>query len=380
MTIQYDFQTVLPLINNILNVKFPAMIRGRHGVGKSEVAYAIGRERNLPVVEIRASQLADVGDLVGLPIINDSADFTKFCPAERLWTACNKPVLLFLDEVDRGGDDITQAFMELTDSRKIAGQFLHPETLIVAATNGGDREGADQYSVRDFDPAVMDRWVCYDVEPSVQDWVSWAVDGNMNKILVEFVQKNTSASGDCVFLEVKSDFQPNKVYPSRRSWKRLNDCLETANLLNKDNFDIAMIHNLAVGFVGVESAVGLMSFLENYKFEMTVDDLLLGSKTPEFDKWDAVDHTRYTSQITSLEWFRDWAKTDPSEADINKVVKRIGAWLGSETFPSDNGVPFFKHAAREFPKFGKILHKSPEVSGLVRKMLMGKMEAEKGQN
>ena len=378
MAIQYDFQTVLPLLNAILDVKLPAMIRGRHGVGKSEVAYSIGRERNLPVVEIRASQLADVGDLVGLPIVSDSADYTKFCPAERLWLACNKPVLLFLDEVDRGTDDITQAFMELTDSRKIAGQHLHPDTLIIAATNGGDRADAQQYSVRDFDPAVMDRWVCYDIDPSVQDWINWAVDGNMNKALVEFVQKNTSASGECVFLENKAEFEPNKVYPSRRSWKRLNDCLESANLLKKDNFDIPMIHNLAVGFVGGESAVGLMSFLENYKFEMTVDELLLGNDKIDFNQWDVVDHTRYTSQITSLGWFEDWAKTNPSESEMKKAVSRISEWLASETFPADNGVEFFKHATRSFPKFGLMLHADKVTQNLVRQMLTGLQEAKQG--
>ena len=367
MTIQFDFASVAPLINNILNVKLPVMIRGRHGVGKSEVAYMIGRERSLPVVEIRASQLADVGDLVGLPIISETSDFTKFCPAERLWLACNKPVLLFLDEVDRGTDDITQAFMELTDSRKIAGQHLHPETLIIAATNGGDREGSDQYSVRDFDPAVMDRWVCYDVEPTVQDWMNWALDGNIHKMILEFIQKNTSASGECVFLENKGDFQPNKIYPSRRSWKRLNDCLHNAELLSKDTFDISMIHNLAVGFVGVEAAVGLMSFLENYKFEMSIDELMLGKKTPDFDKWDVVDHTRYTSQITSLNWFEDWAKTNPSEKEQEKVVKRISEWVGSESFPADNSVEFFKIATKSFPKFGMKLHKA--VAPILRHML-----------
>jgi hypothetical protein len=367
MGIQFDFNSVLPLINNILNVKLPVMIRGRHGVGKSEVAYMIGRERNLPVVEIRASQLADVGDLVGLPVISESSDFTKFCPAERLWLACNKPTLLFLDEVDRGTDDITQAFMELTDSRKIAGQHLHPETLIIAATNGGDREGSDQYSVRDFDPAVMDRWVCFDVEPSVQDWMNWAGEGNINKMILEFVSKNTSASGECVYLENKGDFQPNKIYPSRRSWKRLNDCLETANLMQKETFDIAMIHNLACGFVGVESAVAFMGFLENYEFDMSIDDLLLGKETPNFEEWDAVGHTRFTSQITSLDWFAEWAKTNPSEKDQNKVAKRIGEWVGSSTFPSDNSVPFFKSITRAFPKFGMKVHKT--MKGELRDML-----------
>jgi hypothetical protein len=366
MTIQFDFDSVLPLVNNILDVKFPVMIRGRHGVGKSEIAYMIGKERNLPVVEIRASQLADVGDLVGLPIVSEASEFTKFCPAERLWIACDRPVLLFLDEVDRGTDDITQAFMELTDSRKIAGQYLHPETLIIAATNGGDREGSDQYSVRDFDPAVMDRWVCYDVEPSVVDWINWAVDGNVHKMVVEFVQKNTSASGECVFLENKGDFQPNKVYPSRRSWKRFNDCLEASNLMQKDNFDISVIHNLGVGFVGVEAAVGFMAFLENYKFDVSLDDILLGKKVPNFSKWDVVDHTRYTSQAVSLGWFEDWMATDPNDKELLRVAKRVGKWVQSETFPADNAVPFFKDITRVVRS--TIFHK--EIGGLIRQLLV----------
>lgn len=356
MTVQFDFTSALPLINSILDVKLPVMIRGRHGVGKSEVAYMIGRERNLPVVEIRASQLADVGDLVGLPIVSETSEYTKFSPTERLWIACDRPVLLFLDEVDRGTDDITQAFMELTDSRKIAGQHLHPETLIIAATNGGDREGADQYSVRDFDPAVMDRWVCYDVEPSVQDWIQWATDGNINKMITEFVQKNTSTSGVCVFLENLGDFQPNKVYPSRRSWKRFNDCLETAGLMSKDSFDISVIHNLGVGFLGVEAAVGFMSFLENYKFDVSLDDILLGKELPDFNAWDAVDHTRYTSQAVSLDWFSEWSGSNPGEKEVTRVAKRVAKWINSDTFPADNSVVFFKEIATK-TNYGREFHK-----------------------
>ncbi len=356
MTVQFDFTSVLPLINSILDVKLPVMIRGRHGVGKSEVAYMIGRERDLPVVEIRASQLADVGDLVGLPLISETSEYTKFSPSERLWIACDRPVLLFLDEVDRGTDDITQAFMELTDSRKIAGQYLHPETLIIAATNGGDREGADQYSVRDFDPAVMDRWVCFDVEPTVQDWIQWATDGNINKMITEFVQKNTTTAGVCPFLENLGDFQPNKVYPSRRSWKRFNDCLEAAGLMKKDSFDISVIHNLGVGFIGVEASVGFMSFLENYKFDVSLDDILLGKKAPDFNSWDAVDHTRYTSQAVSLGWFSDWSNTNPDEKEVTRVAKRVAEWMTSDTFPADNSVTFFKEIAMK-TKFGKEFHK-----------------------
>ena len=52
-----DFATFTTVAPHILNSKLPVLIRGRHGVGKSEVVYQIASERNLPVVERRAQNL-----------------------------------------------------------------------------------------------------------------------------------------------------------------------------------------------------------------------------------------------------------------------------------------------------------------------------------
>ena len=93
-----DFATFLNVAPHILNSKLPVLIRGRHGVGKSEVVYQIAATRDLPVVERRASQMTE-GDLLGLPKVEDG--ITKWLAPEWLDTACTKPVVLFLDEVDR---------------------------------------------------------------------------------------------------------------------------------------------------------------------------------------------------------------------------------------------------------------------------------------
>ena len=65
-----DFATFLTTAPHILNTKLPILIRGRHGVGKSQVVYQIADDCGLPVVERRASQMTE-GDLLGLP---DTAD------------------------------------------------------------------------------------------------------------------------------------------------------------------------------------------------------------------------------------------------------------------------------------------------------------------
>ena len=62
-------------------------------------------------------------------------------------------------------------------------------------------------------------------------------------------------------LEHSDDFEPNKVYPSRRSWVRFARTTETLGLFAEDgNRDLLL--NLATGFVGPELEVGEMLGLE----------------------------------------------------------------------------------------------------------------------
>ena len=93
-----DFKTFLQIVPHITNVRKPVLLRGRHGVGKSEVVYQFASTVGLPVVERRASQMTE-GDLLGLPKLDDNV--TAWCAPDWLAHACNEPVVLFLDEVDR---------------------------------------------------------------------------------------------------------------------------------------------------------------------------------------------------------------------------------------------------------------------------------------
>ena len=97
------------------------------------------------------------------------------------------PVALFLDEVDRATIEVRQGIFELTDSRKLNGHILHPDTLIFAAVNGG--EHGDQYQVGEMDPAELDRWTVFDVEPTAEDWLAYAKD-KVDGIIWDFINQN----------------------------------------------------------------------------------------------------------------------------------------------------------------------------------------------
>ena len=274
---------------HVLRVKKPILIRGRHGIGKSEVVYQIAAALGLPVVERRCSQMTE-GDLLGLPAANvveiGGKRATTWDAPDWLLTACAKPCLVFLDEVDRGTLEVRQGIFELTDSRKIAGVTLHPDTVIVGAVNGGEH-GA-QYQVGEMDPAELDRWTVFDLAPTVEDWLAWAKT-NVDGLVWDFINQNRP------HLEHGGDFEPNKKYPSRRSWKRLNDCL-VAGMLTDKKF-APVVYNLACGFVGFEAASSLQKFMKDYERQVTVEDILDAGKIERTKDFTVVDHAALVEKI-----------------------------------------------------------------------------------
>ena len=280
---QLDFNTFFRIAKPILDNKFPLLLRGRHGIGKSQVVYQIAAERGLPVIERRASQMTE-GDLVGLPVV--SGDSTKWNPPDWFKMSCNNAVLLFLDEVDRAVIEVRQGIFELTDSRKLNGHVLHPDTIIVAAVNGG--ESGSQYQVGEMDPAELDRWTTFDLSPTAEDWLTWAKD-NTSQFVYDFINLNRE------HLEHKGDFEPNKVYPSRRSWKRCNDVLVNADMFSENN--MRDIRNIAVGFVGYEAAIALHDFVEKYDRQVTPEDVIVNGKVEKTKNFGIIEHCAMIDKI-----------------------------------------------------------------------------------
>ena len=286
-----DFKTFIDVVPHVCAVRKPVLLRGRQGGGKSQVVSQLAETRGLPVVERRASQMTE-GDLVGLPSVDGGG--TSFNPPNWFLTACNEAVALFLDEVDRATPEVRQGLFELTDSRKINGWHLHPETRILAAVNGG--EHGSQYQVGEMDPAELDRWTVFDVEPTVEDWLGWAKDGTVHEVIWDFINQNHN------HLEHSDDFEPNKVYPSRRSWDRLSECLSGAGLLEEGG-DIATLYNLTNAFVGFEAAVSFRDFVEQYERQVTVEDVLDKGKIAKTSDFGINEHSALVEKMEAVKVF-----------------------------------------------------------------------------
>ena len=345
-----DFKTFSAVIPHVTRVRKPILLRGRHGVGKSQVVYQYAAAAGLPVVERRASQMTE-GDLLGMPapelIEVNGVGASQFRPFSWLIQACTEPVVLFLDEVDRATMEVRQGIFELTDSRKIAGWTLHPETLIFAAVNGGEH-GA-QYQVGEMDPAELDRRTVFDVEPTIEDWLAWAKD-NVDGLVWDFINTNRN------HLEHAGEFEPNKVYPSRRSWDRLNECLVAASLLQAETVkaDAGTIFNLATAFVGFEAAVALQDFIKTYEAQVTVENILDDGQIDRTSDWGINDHSALVEKMEAKEVFKTALTTDQIQnlADYfvslpSEVAMKLWTVAGAEGNEVDNCIKLHQTTATD---------------------------------
>jgi midasin (ATPase involved in ribosome maturation) len=322
-----NFKTFGSIVGLVADARHPVMIRGRHGVGKSETVYSFAKAIGRPVVERRASQMTE-GDLVGLPIVEN--DSTAWNPPDWYKQACNEPVVLFMDEIDRAVQEVRQGFFQLTDSRTINGHKLHPDTLIFAACNGGVH-GA-QYAVSDMDPAELDRWTVFDLEPTVEDWIDGfaSVNGRINNMIVDFIRDNN------VQLEHKGEFEPNKKYPSRRSWVRFNDTV--AHILSDKDWkkQTTTIYNVASGFLGFEAAVALKDYLDKYEKQLSVNDILTEGKHDKTKGFKLNDHIALSDKILAS----GRIKKDMPKAEMDNLARYFFL------LPSEAAMKFYTNATK----------------------------------
>lgn len=281
-----------------LSPKIAIRIRGRHGIGKSEAVYQVGKKLGLQVVERRLSQIQE-GDLCGLPQFTGEGKFrsTEFYPCTWLIDCCNNPRLLFLDELNRSLPAVEQATFQLADSRRFYGNDLHPETRIIIAENVGD-----QYQVTASDPAAISRYAVVDLEPSIDEWLEFAQD-HCHPALVEFIRANPRA------LEYDGVYENNKKYPDRRAWHRLDAELQRAGLMDETNGD-GLFYAMCMSMVGVESASAYTKFVSSRDAHISAMDVL-ESWTKAKKKMGRATNEKYVDIVGKL---GDWLKN-------NKLVK-----------------------------------------------------------
>ena len=145
---------------------------------------------------------------------------------------------------------------------------LHSDTRVIAAVNWGS-----EYDVNDMDPALLRRFWVVDLEPSVNDWISWAEDNNIDPITIDFIRQHPEH-----FRPDVSSVDPGTVLPTPASWHRLDESLSFMSMTPSSIAGSRPDGFFAItgGFVGTEAAISFTDFVQKYEKVISAEDVLNG--------------------------------------------------------------------------------------------------------
>lgn len=258
------------------------LIRGPHGIGKSQIARQVSRKRDKLLIDLRLSQMTE-GDFLGLPkVVEPQHDkdgriirrgMTEFRPPWWFVKAQDEGVVLFLDEINRAVPEVMQCAFQLVLDRAIQGKSVHPETRIIAAVNA-----SPQYQVNEMDPALLDRFLVVDMVPDIKGWIGWARENGLDGSIIEFCRENQTHW----WHDPTKNLEPNKVYPTPRAWEMLHNCLTQAGMFQtKPNI---LFRHMCIGLVGDEAGEAFTQFVKDYDRNISAEDILDGYPTGDVRK------------------------------------------------------------------------------------------------
>ncbi len=238
------------------------MLVGNHGIGKSEILTSFFKEKGMDVIALFLGQMADPGDLIGLPCKNNETGKTDFMPP--YWFPIDgKPVVLFLDELNRARPEILQTIMDLALNRKLAGRYLPEGSRIISAVNAGE-----QYQLTDLDPALVSRFNIVNFRPTAEEWLLWAKKSGLDTRVIDFIAENIMWLDKIPDTKEGADTGLDKT-PDRRAWKRVSDAIKQKNELK--DIDTKIISSI----VGPKAAA---VFIQSAKANKTLTGRELLSK------------------------------------------------------------------------------------------------------
>ena len=262
-------------LSSVLDQEFLATLQGSHtpvmlwgppGVGKSQIVAQVGQRHNVPVIDIRLSQM-EPSDLRGIPFregnLVEWAIPAMLPEAQRHGTQG----VLFLDEITSAVPSVSAAAYQLILDRRL-GDYSVPEGWAIFAA--GNRQG-DRGVTYTMPAPLANRFSHFEVDLNLDDWVAWAYQNKMDERIIGFLRFRPE-------LLFKFDPAHNPVaFPTPRSWEFAHRALQ------KFSDSPHLLLNTLQACVGSAAGIELKAFVDHLHQMPDLDAILRGEtvKTPK---------------------------------------------------------------------------------------------------
>ena len=235
--------------------KIVPFILGAPGGGKSACARDVVNELGFEnVVEFTAS-LRDPVDVLGTP--NNSGEYTKWIPPEEFYQLRHGQgrCALILEELSDAPIPMQNALCGVIYDRRAGNLKLSDELFIIATGNRTeDKSGANRITSK-----LANRTRRFDFVENIDDWTEWALDNDIDPVLIQFVRFRPG---------LLSDFDANRfANPTPRAWERVNAI--------PGSLPEGLFFDNVAGEVGEGAAAEFTGFRKIYMSLPDVDSILL---------------------------------------------------------------------------------------------------------
>ena len=243
---------LLELLRLAVERRQSVIVWGLPGIGKSQLVWQLSEMIGYGLNEFRAAT-ADASDARGLPlfdrrVLND----TEYTISR--WTRNTELLplegnrIVFLDEVNRAPLIVQNSLFQLLDQRRIGDHKIPDSVALIAACNPDGSDGG----VTRMPPALRNRFLHLYLEPSLQEWLRWAMGAGISALVIAYLQEHPDALYE---LDKSAD-----AWPSPRSWERLSRLLSPEGsdtwVSLPDHLELA----LAAGTVGQGRAMEVVAY------------------------------------------------------------------------------------------------------------------------
>lgn len=241
----------------------PVMLWGPPGVGKSQMVAEVAQRNQVPLIDIRLSQM-EPSDLRGIPFKQgDTVDWAVPALLPDVQRH-GRSGILFLDEITSAPPSVSAAAYQLILDRCL-GNYRVPDGWAIFAA--GNRQG-DRGVTYSMPAPLANRFSHFSVDLNVDDWAAWAYAHGLDDRVIAFIRFRP----DRLF-----DFDPAHnpaAFPSPRSWEFAHRALQ------KFAHHPELLSGTLQACVGQAAGIELHAFIEHLEQMPDLDAILRGEPVP----------------------------------------------------------------------------------------------------
>ena len=339
-----NFAETIKTLDYILTsngISIVPLLLGHTGIGKTQLVQQYAAQRGMDLIILHVAQL-EPSDFVGLYQINKD-DRTSNCPPN--WLPYKPMVvefdktktketlvdfiasqgfinpkggIVFLDEINRGHEDIRQALYQLLTAKKIHTYSLPEKYSIVAAANP-----SDLYECYEFDKALVNRLAWIKFQPEASETISYLQGKHGKNLITSWVATDKS------LIDYGSEnFEVSDLTLSPRI---LDDIIPLYAKMDEAKEKKEFMRQVFETMIPKEKVQSFLSYLDEMKF-IGHKDVLAGKKKDKIKELVEMKRMDVLSTITMdlgdiFADTLDKVKVEGVKEGIDTMVKNLCGYL-----------------------------------------------------